>query len=134
MAGNSVQKRSTILLCDDNLLNRKLIGAFLIGLPFRIIEVDSGSECIRIALDGDNRVDLVLLDISLKDISGIDVCRAIREGLASRCPDLPIIAYTAHAMQEDHQSYLENGFNDVLTKPVVRDDLLRVLSSYGFLV
>jgi len=124
----------TILLCDDNLLNRKLICAFLSGLPFRIIEVDNGTECIRIALDSEKRIDLVLLDISLKDLSGIDVCRAIRGGLASRCPELPIIAYTAHAMQEDHNSYLENGFTAVLLKPLLRDDLLRVLASYGLMV
>lgn len=120
----------TILLCDDNMLNRKLICAFLHGLDVQIIETDSGHDCIRIARESVPAVDLILLDISLKDISGIDVLRSIRSGGEERFRQLPVIAYTAHAMESSRREYLAEGFADMLVKPVVKDDLFAVLGKY----
>jgi CheY-like chemotaxis protein len=120
----------TILLCDDNILNRKLIVAFLHGTDSQIIETESGRECIETLNRSTPKIDLVLLDISLKDINGIEVCRAIRDSDDEHFQQLPIIAYTARAMEEDCKEYLAGGFTDILIKPVIKSDLQKLLDKY----
>jgi CheY-like chemotaxis protein len=123
-------KPKLVLLCDDNLLNRKLITAFLHGPKYRIIETECGYDCIKAANDCQDQIDIILLDIGLKDISGVEVCQAIRASEKEYLHHLPIIAYTAHAMDDDCREYLANGFSDVLIKPVMQNDLLRILEQH----
>ncbi len=123
-------KSKLVLLCDDNLLNRKLITAFLHGPEYRIIETECGSDCINAANSCQDQIDIILLDIGLKDISGVEVCQAIRTSNREYLHHLPIIAYTAHAMEEDCREYLAKGFSDVLIKPIVQNDLFRIMQKY----
>ncbi len=124
------EKSKLVLLCDDNLLNRKLITAFLHGPEYRIMETECGNDCIKTATNSSEQIDIILLDIGLKDISGVEVCQAIRASDKEYLHHLPIIAYTAHAMEEDCREYLANGFSDVLIKPIVQNDLLRILEKH----
>ena|ERR1039457_1469312 len=119
-----------ILLCDDNTMNRKLIIAMLTGLPYRIIEVSSGQETLDCVLTDHDSIDLILLDISMKDMSGVEVCRAIRSSNQDQKRHLPIIAYTAHAMVDERKQYLSEGFDDILTKPTMREELFSIVSKY----
>ena len=125
---NRVQKN--ILLCDDNALNRKLITAMLTGLPYRVREAANGREALASVLTDHESLDLVLLDISMKEMSGVEVCQAIRSTDEDRRRHLPIIAYTAHAMVDERERYLSAGFDDILTKPTMRETLLSILSKY----
>lgn len=124
------KKPKFVLLCDDNLLNRKLITAFLHGPEYRIMETESGYDCIKTAINSSEQIDIILLDIGLKDISGVEVCQAIRASDKEYLHQLPIIAYTAHAMEDDCKEYLANGFSDVLIKPIIQKDLLRILEKH----
>ncbi|MBW4056695.1 MAG: response regulator [Proteobacteria bacterium] len=128
MLETSTQK--CILLCDDNTINRKLIIAMLTRLPFKVIEAANGQEALACALADHGSIDLVLLDISMKDMSGIDVCRTIRSSLQDQRRPLPVIAYTAHAMVDERILYLTAGFDDILTKPTTREDLFSILRRY----
>lgn len=123
-------KPKLVLLCDDNLLNRKLITAFLHGPEYRIIETEKGYDCIKAAIGSQEQIDIILLDIGLKDISGVEVCQTIRTSNKEYLHHLPIIAYTAHAMDDDCREYLVNGFSDVLIKPIMQIDLLRILKKH----
>lgn len=119
----------TILLVDDNVLNRRLVAAMLNGLPYRLVERESGREGLDYALAERDTIDLILLDIGMPDLCGTEVCRTIREredGTAR----LPIIAYTAHAMAEERRSFLESGFDEVLIKPITRDALATLIQRY----
>jgi CheY-like chemotaxis protein len=69
--------------------------------------------------------DLVLCDLRLPDISGFEVLSAIRRINHS----IPVIANTAYVMNEDRRKCLKAGFNDYLSKPISREDLLKVLSN-----
>jgi CheY-like chemotaxis protein len=66
----------------------------------------------------------------MKDMSGIDVCRAIRKSDQNQRHPLPIIAYTAHAMVDERERYLSAGFDDVLTKPTMREALFSIMDRF----
>jgi CheY-like chemotaxis protein len=72
------------------------------------------------------RYDCVLLDISMPDMSGEEVCKQIRANAALK--DLHVVAYTAHTMKEDQQKILAAGFDALLIKPINRDNLLETLN------
>ncbi len=108
-----------IAVVEDNIDNRVLVQAILEDL-YDISEYENGKEVV----DGlaDDVPDLVLLDISLPGMDGTEVLQWLRaqEGLC----DLPVIALTAHAMSGDREKYLEMGFDEYVTKPIVDEDVL----------
>ena len=108
-----------IAVVEDNLDNRLLVQAIL-EEDYEISEYESGIEVV----DGlaDDVPDLVLLDISLPGMDGTEVLEWLRSQEALR--SLPVIALTAHAMAGDREKYLEMGFDDYVTKPIVDEDVL----------
>jgi CheY-like chemotaxis protein len=108
-----------VLVVDDIPANRMIAEAMLRQLGWLVVTASDGREALR-ALGGD-AFDLVLLDISMPGISGMEVCQSIRANAA--LADLPVIAYTAHAQPEDRRNFLASGFNEVLIKPVNRETM-----------
>ena len=108
-----------IAVVEDNLDNRLLVQAIL-EEDYEISEYESGIEVV----DGlaDDIPDLVLLDISLPGMDGTEVLAWLRAEEALK--SLPVIALTAHAMAGDREKYLEMGFDDYVTKPIVDEDVL----------
>jgi CheY-like chemotaxis protein len=108
-----------IAVVEDNLDNRLLVQAILED-GYEISEYENGME----VLEGlaDNIPDLVLLDISLPGMDGTEVLEWVRAQESLR--SLPVIALTAHAMTGDREKYLEMGFDDYVTKPIVDEDVL----------
>lgn len=92
-----------------------------------VTEATNGREGVERAEQ--ERFDLILIDISMPGMDGLEACRAIRsgEGASRRSP---IVGLTAHAMPEERRRYLEAGMNDCLIKPLRRAALDRVLSDY----
>ena len=114
---NTIQTNASrrALVVDDILVNRSLAVAILSKMGWQVADVDSGSEALR-WLTNNPAVDLILLDIKMPDLSGEEVCRELRANPAFST--VPIVAYTAHAMQADIDRFLENGFSAVAIKPV----------------
>lgn len=130
MEAGNMERIRNILLCDDNELNRKLVIAMLKGLPYRVIETDNGRDCLAYALASHGEIDLMLLDISMKDMNGIEVCSAIRASGQDRQRRMTVIAYTAHAMVEECRHLLASGFDGILTKPALCKELVAVLDKH----
>ena len=109
-----------IAVVEDNPDNRLLVRVILKDC-YEVAEYESGAEAL--AALPEEKPDLVLLDISLPGMDGVEVLRKIRAepNLAS----LHVIALTAHAMAGDREKYLGLGFNDYVTKPIV-DETLRL--------
>ena len=108
-----------LALVEDNLDNRILAHAFLDD-RYAVDEYENGADALAgIALD---RPDLVLLDISLPAMDGVEVLRRLRADPA--LAGLPVIALTAHAMAGDREKYLGLGFDDYVAKPIVDERLL----------
>ncbi len=108
-----------IAVVEDNLDNRLLVQAILED-QYEISEYETGKE----VLDGlaDDIPDLVLLDISLPGMDGTEVLRWVRS--QELLSELPVIALTAHAMSGDREKYLEMGFDEYVTKPIVDEEVL----------
>jgi CheY-like chemotaxis protein len=108
----------TILVVDDLPASRRLLVAFL-GEDYNVVEAVDGSECLEKAAE--HHPDIVLLDLSLPKIDGIEVIHRMRadEDLA----DIPIFALTAHSLQEFEERALKAGCNAYFVKPFSLDDL-----------
>lgn len=103
-----------ILVVDDNEVNRLLAVLSLNHDGREIDEAASGAQALELLAA--RPYDCVLLDISMPEMSGYEVCRRIRADGA--LAGLRVIAYTAHALDSEHRRILESGFDGVLTKPV----------------
>ena len=108
-----------IAVVEDNIDNRLLVQA-LLDERYEISEYENGMEVV----DGlaDDIPDLVLLDISLPGMDGTEVLQWVRSQEQLR--NLPVIALTAHAMSGDREKYLEMGFDEYVTKPIVDEEVL----------
>jgi two-component system cell cycle response regulator DivK len=110
---------TTIAVVEDNADNRLLLQALLAD-RYELVEFDNGADALaglRARLP-----DLVLLDISLPGMDGNEILGRIRDD--ERLRPLPVIALTAHAMAGDREKYLNAGFDDYITKPIVDETLL----------
>lgn len=116
-----------ICVVEDNPDNRLLVRAMLSD-RFELSEYENGI----VALKGlhDSPVDLILLDISLPRMDGVEVLARLRAD--ERLAHIPVIALTAHAMAGDREKYLGAGFDAYVAKPIVDFDLL--IQTIGFLL
>jgi two-component system, sensor histidine kinase and response regulator len=114
---------SHILLVDDNSFNQEVAAEFLRSAGMAATIVSNGRECIE-ALDK-NAYDLVLMDIQMPEMDGLEATRRIRKD--ERFKDLPILAMTAHAMTGDREKSLAAGMNDHITKPIDQLELYQCL-------
>jgi CheY-like chemotaxis protein len=115
----------TILLVEDNEMNRDMLSRRLQRRGFEVVVALDGSEGVQ--LTRDLHPDLILMDLSLPVIDGWEATRQIKGDPATR--SIPVIALTAHALATDAQKAQDAGCDDFDTKPV---DLSRLLGKIEF--
>jgi len=103
-----------ILIVEDNEKNRKLVRDVLLFKGYRIAEAETGEDGVRLARE--LRPALILMDIQLPGISGIDALAQIRADETTRA--IPVIAVTASAMTTDRSKILAAGFDGYQSKPI----------------
>lgn len=118
---------ATILLVEDNALNRDALLRFLVRRGHETLVAVDGAEAVQLARE--RRPDLVLLDLSLPIMDGWEVARRLRSDALTRA--LPIIALSAHALRGDRESALAAGADDFEPKPV---DVPRLLAKIDALL
>jgi two-component system cell cycle response regulator DivK len=119
-------RRKRILIVEDNYPCLRLLDDVLEAHGYEILETTKGLEAINLARD--YRPNLILMDIRLPDLSGLDVTRILKQDDQTKC--IPIIAVTAFAMPGDEAKALESGCDAYITKPVILDNLLRTVDSF----
>jgi two-component system cell cycle response regulator DivK len=103
-----------ILVVEDNEKNRKLVRDLLTVKGYRVVEVETGEDGVRIARE--QRPALVLMDIQLPGIDGIEALRQLRADGDTAA--IPVVAVTASAMNRDRQTILAAGFDGYQAKPI----------------
>ena len=119
------QRRSKILIADDNIQNVELLEAYLAELPCDIDVAYDGAETLEHVQS--NRPDLVLLDIMMPKMSGYEVCRQLKSDPATQ--DILILMITALHEISDIERGVEAGTDDYLSKPINKLELLTRVKS-----
>jgi signal transduction histidine kinase/CheY-like chemotaxis protein len=114
-----------VLLAEDNDINRQIAIEFLGEAGVTVDVAVTGREAVAKALAGDVRYDGVLMDVQMPEMDGLEATRHIRAQRSSR--ELPIIAMTAHAMEQERRHCLDAGMDDHIAKPIDPQVLLETL-------
>ncbi|MFH0758606.1 MAG: PAS domain S-box protein [Bacteroidota bacterium] len=112
-----------ILIAEDDVASFVHLSILIKDRTREVLHVTTGTDAVKMCQDHPD-IDLVLMDIKMPDMTGLEATRRIREFN----PSLPIIAQTAYAMPGDREKALEAGCNDHITKPIIREDLMEKLA------
>lgn len=119
-------EQKNVLVVENDALNLKLVNDLLRYHGYAILSTGSGKEALDLA--GQRRPDLILLEIHLPDVSGIEVIRQLKADAHTKA--IPIVAVTAFAMPEDRTNILANGADDYVSKPFRVVELLEIVHRY----
>ena len=121
-----IRKKPLVLITEDNELNLKLFSDLLTVKGLNYIGVSDGNKVIKIARE--KKPDLILMDIRLNGVSGLDIVDEIKgyEDLK----DIPIIALTAFAMKNDKAKVMSRGCAGYLSKPVTVDSFFEAIDQF----
>jgi two-component system sensor histidine kinase/response regulator len=125
-SGGPVALRSRILLAEDNVVNRRLAARILEKEGHSVIIAENGREAIA-ALQSE-LIDLILMDVEMPEMDGLEATMAIRKGEIGMKRHIPIIAMTAHAMTGDRDRCLAAGMDAYISKPIRAGDLLSIIA------
>ncbi len=103
-----------LLLVEDNEDNRTIYSTLLRHLGYEVIEAQNGVQAIELARS--ERPDLILMDISIPEMDGWEATRILRGDPVTKA--IPIVALTAHALEDDRERAAEVGFSSYLAKPI----------------
>ena len=119
-----------ILVVEDLEINRDIVSAFLEDLDFRVDFALNGREAVETFTANQGAYDLILMDIQMPEMNGIDATKAIRAMGTEYARSVPIVAMTANVFKEDVERCLEAGMNDHIGKPVDRVLLLKKIAEH----
>jgi len=118
-----------ILVAEDNFMTSKIISKMLDSLGYKnILMVENGKMAVEAVKA--KKFDMVLMDVMMPEVGGLEATETIRRELSKEQQPI-IIALTANAFAEDRVRCYQSGMNAVVTKPIVRDELKRVLESFN---
>jgi len=120
--------KKKILIVEDNPQNMKLMEMLLEAKGYILLEAIDGEQAMDVATT--ERPDLILMDIQLPKMSGLEVTRRLRQLPAFN--HIPIIAITAYAMKGDKEKFIEAGCDAYLAKPIDTRELPKVISEMLF--
>jgi len=121
----SEEMRKSVLVVEDNELNMRLFCDLLDAHGFDTFECRDGSGAVDIARD--KKPDLIIMDIQLPEVSGLDITRWIKDD--DDLTHIPVLAVTAFAMRADEQRVREAGCEAYLSKPIQISSFIRAVES-----
>ena len=122
-------KGKKILLAEDNELNQEIAAEILKEAGFIVEVAEDGSVAVeKMKASKPGQYDLILMDIQMPIMDGYEATRRIRAMESSYCKQIPIIAMTANAFEDDRALATQAGMSGYLTKPIKIDEMLRAIS------
>jgi signal transduction histidine kinase/DNA-binding response OmpR family regulator len=118
-----------ILLAEDNPVNQKLAKMILIKAGYQVEVANNGLEAVEKYTTSPDDFDLIIMDVQMPEMDGMEATMAIRE---KGFNTIPIVAMTAHSMKKDMEKCFEAGMDDYITKPIKRELVLEILEKRIF--
>jgi CheY-like chemotaxis protein len=115
----------TILIGEDEMVNFRLLQMILSKTKVKLLHGENGFEVLTLFKKNPD-ISLILMDIKMPGMDGIETVHEIRK-LNS---NLPILAQTAYALEDEKERCLNSGFNGYITKPINRDDLIKLIQNF----
>ena len=119
-------RRRKVLIVEDNELNMKLFNDLLIAHGYDTVQSRDGVEALALARQ--HRPDLILMDIQLPKISGLEITRRLKQDCDLR--PIPVIAVTAFAMKGDRERMCDGGCEEYIAKPISIIEFLRTVERF----
>ena len=116
----------TVLVVEDNDLNMKLFHDLLEAHGYNILQTKDGMEALQLARQ--HRPDLILMDIQLPEVSGLEVTKWLKED--EKLKSIPVIAVTAFAMKGDEEKIREGGCEAYIAKPISVTNFLQTVERF----
>jgi len=116
-----------ILVAEDNPINQKLARHLLTKAGYRVSLVDNGADACDRVKKNPTRYDLILMDVQMPGMDGLQAAAKIREAGLTK---LPIIAITAESMKGDREKCLQAGMNDYISKPIKREKVFKLIKKW----
>ena len=118
--------RKCVLIVEDNPLNMKLFSAMIAAQGYEVLQASDGSQGLDLAQR--NHPDLIIMDIQLPSMSGLEVTKNLKSDLATS--DIPIIATTAYALRGDEETILASGCDGYMAKPIAISQFLELIETF----
>ena len=125
-AGVEENMKKTVLVVEDNELNMKLFNDLLEAHGYNVVQTRDGLKALDLART--HKPDLILMDIQLPEVSGIEITKWLKEDDALR--SIPVIAVTAFAMKGDEQKIREGGCEAYISKPISVINFLQTIDGF----
>jgi len=119
-------RRGTVLIVEDNALNMKLFNDVLVAHGYETLQSRDGPEALALARR--HRPNLILMDIQLPEVSGLQVTKWLKEDEDLQM--IPVVAITAFAMKGDEQKILEGGCEGYIAKPISITSFLKTVERF----
>ncbi|MCH9020628.1 MAG: response regulator [Proteobacteria bacterium] len=118
--------KNTVLIVEDNVLNLKLFNDLLEAHGYATLQTNSGREALALAKK--HSPDLIIMDIQLPEVSGLEVTRWIKDDAGTK--HIPVIAVTAFAMKGDEEKFRNGGCEGYLAKPISVSHFIETVEQY----
>ena len=125
-ASMAADESKTVLVVEDNDLNMKLFHDLLEAHGYNIIQTKDGMDALRLARQ--YHPDLILMDIQLPEVSGLEVTKWIKED--DTLKTIPVVAVTAFAMKGDEEKIREGGCEAYISKPISVNSFLETVDTF----
>ena len=121
---------NTMLLADDVDINREIIAALFEDTQMQIVSAVNGNEAVELFKAAPSKYDIILMDVNMPELDGVEATRRIRSLGISEGETVPIIAVSANTSPDDIEGYLSAGMTDHLGKPVDFGKIMRLINRY----
>jgi two-component system cell cycle response regulator DivK len=120
-----VSARRRVLIVEDNALNMKLFSAMIVSQGYEVLQAGDGRSALDMARQ--QHPDLIIMDLQLPDMSGLDVTRSLKADVGTR--DIAILATTAYALRGDEETIRASGCDGYMAKPIAVSEFLGLIES-----